>query len=109
MSSLKHSVLPPRVDVNGLRVQRPRENVGDTLNDKDLLRIAEESGVVVDNTLFDLPTSLSMTAWISGGGHGAPLPSQCFERAERIGPGAEGACGCAVACRVGKVGRPLGS
>ena len=59
--------------------------------------------------MCDLPTDFITTAEMRGGGEGALLPFRYFESGEWIRPRAEGACGCAVACRVGKVGCPLES
>ena len=59
--------------------------------------------------MCDLPTDFITTAEMRDGGEGALLSFRYFESGEWIRPRAEGACGCAVACRVGKVRRPLES
>ncbi len=64
---------------------------------------------MVDIGVCDLLTEVISTAETRGGGEGALLSSRCFKCGVWIRPGAEGACSCAVAWRVGKVGRVLAS
>ena len=102
-------VTPKRSDGNYIHVQRPREDVDGARDKKVLLRVVDGIGEVLETTLSNLPTDFITRAEMRGGGDGALLPSLHFESAEWMRPGAEGACGWAVACRVGKVGRPLRS
>ena len=99
--------LPPRGDLIGPRVQRPREDVDGTGEEKGVLRIIQWRVEVVDIEVPDFPKDFITTAKMRGGREGTLLSSRYFESGEWIRPGAEGACGCAVACRVGKVRRPL--
>lgn len=101
--------MPPRSDLSDVRVQSPREDVGGARDEKELLRIADWVVEVVDIAVCDLLTEVTTTVETRGGGEGALLSSRYFKSGVWIRPGAEGACGCAVACRVGKDGRPLAS
>ena len=73
------------------------------------MRLADCTVEVLEITVCDLATDFITTAQMRGGGEGALLPFRYFESGEWIRPRAEGACGCAVACRIGKVRRPLES
>lgn len=62
---------------------------------------------MVETAVCDFLTDWITTAEMRGGGKGALLPFPCFESGPWIRPRVEGACGWAVACRVGKVRRRL--
>ena len=100
---------PPRFDLTDERVHGPREDVGSALDEKDLLRIADWVEELVDMAVCDSLTEVIATVETRGGGEGALLSSRYFESGVWIRPAAEGACGCAVACWVGKDGHRLAS
>lgn len=102
-------VIPPRSDLTDDLVQGPREDVGGTRDEKDLSRIADFVGEVVDSAVCDLLTEVVATTEARGGGEGALVWPRYLESGVWIRPGDEGACGCAVACRVGKDGSILAS
>ena len=101
-------VIPPRSDLPDEFGQGPREDVGGARNKKDFFRVADFVGEVVDGAVCDLLTEVA-TVEIRGGGEGALVWPRYLESGVWIRPRNDGACGCALACRVGKDGRPLAS
>ena len=102
-------VIPPRSDLTDDLGQGPREDVGSARNEKDLFRIADFVGEVVDGALCDLLTEVVAAVERRGGGEGALVRPRYLESGVWIRPGDNGTGGCALACRVGKDGRPLAS
>lgn len=102
-------VIPPCSDLTDDLVHGPREDVGGARNQKELFRIADFVGEVVDGAVCDLLTEVVAAAETRGGGDGALVWPWYLESGVWIRPGDDGACGCAVACRVGKDGSILAS
>ena len=101
-------VIPPRSDLPDEFGQGPREDVGGARNEKNFFRIADFVGEVVDGAVCDLLTEVAAVE-TRGGGDGALVRARYLESGVWIRPGDDGACGCALACWVGKNGRPLAS
>ena len=102
-------VIPPRSDLTNDLVHSPREDVGGARDEKDLFRIADFVGEVVDGAVCDFLTEVVATVEVRRGGEGALVWPRYLESGVWIRPGDEGAGGCALACWVGKDGRPLAS
>ena len=102
-------VIPPRSDLTNDLVHGPREDVGGARDEKELFRIPDFVGEVVDGAVGDLRTEVVATAEMRGGGDMALIWPWYLESGVWIRPGDDGACGCALACRVGKDGSILAS
>lgn len=102
-------IILPRSDLTDDLGQGPREDVGGARDEKNLFRIADFVGEVVDGALCDLLTEAVATVEVRGGGEGALVRPRYLESGVWIRSGDEGAGGCALACWVGKAGRPLAS
>ena len=64
-------VIPPRSDLTDNLVHGPREDVGSTRDKKDLFRVTDFVGEVVDGAVCDLLTEVVATAKTRGGSDGA--------------------------------------
>lgn len=81
-------VMPQRSDlINGCghhpgRGRRPREDVGDYRDEKNLFRLVESIEEVLDFAVHDLPTDFITTAEMRSGDEGALLLFRYFESGE---------------------------
>ena len=81
-------VISPRSDLTDELGQSPREDIRGARNEKDLFRIADFVGEVVDGAVCDLLTEVA-TVEIRGGGEGALVWPRYLESGVWIRPGTD--------------------